>query len=271
MCSRSPAPSSSHGGAGERSAATPTWSTRWRRGVPGRAVGGRLYFVITTPSQIEPHNFWASSRSGRGSGHLGRDRLRRARRPVGAPAAPANPRRPAIHGRGRAGAAGGTGDRADRELLQPGAVRQALHAPLGAEDLAGPPPDRLREFRHVPALVPIRDHLESVAGRRPGLARQPPADQAAGVVRAVRRGLFGLSDLRGDDPDRLLEPHPRYAAELLDRVAAVPGRPRVVRADPAARDHGTWARGRAARRLRPVRPKRSTGYRKPPATTYGKK
>ena len=51
----------------------------------------------------------------------------------------------------------------------------------------------------------------------PDLARQPPQDQAAGAVRAVRRRLRGLPDLRGDDPDRLLRAHPRDAAELLDR------------------------------------------------------
>jgi prolipoprotein diacylglyceryl transferase len=27
-------------------------------GFPAGLIGGRLYFVITTPSQIEPHNFW---------------------------------------------------------------------------------------------------------------------------------------------------------------------------------------------------------------------
>ncbi len=107
----------------------------------------------------------------------------------------------------------------------------------------------------------------------PDLARQPPQDQAAGAVRAVRRRLLGLPDLRGDDPDRLLRAHPRDAAELLDRDdrSASPGsrgswRSRSAGSTIRCRSMGRSADARAFARRKPNAP-----YRKPPAPTYGKK
>ena len=55
-CSRSRRRSSSPAGAGARSAAIPTLPTRSPRwGFPAGLIGGRIYFLITTPSQIPPH------------------------------------------------------------------------------------------------------------------------------------------------------------------------------------------------------------------------
>ena len=154
-------------------------------GFPAGLIGGRIYFLITTPSQIPPH-WWGPFAIWKGGlGHLGRDRRRRGRRAVGpAPSARAR-RHPAVHGRRRARPARRAGDRPDRQLLQPGAVRQADHAAVGAEDRSRPPPARLRAVRHLPAHVPVRDHLEPVAGRR-----SSSGSDAAGRSRPP--GLFAL-------------------------------------------------------------------------------
>ena len=71
---------------------------------------------------------------------LGRNPLRRARRRLGR--APLGPERPAVHGRRRAGTAARAGDRPDRQLVQPGALRQADRPAVGAEDRPGAPARR---------------------------------------------------------------------------------------------------------------------------------
>ncbi len=174
-------------------------------GFPAGLIGGRLYFVITTPSQIEPHNFWgifAIWKGGLGiwggiacgvaagawilSKRLTRGDLLRFMDA----AAP---------GLLVAQSIGRIGNYFNQELFgKPSTLPWALkispaHRPAGYTTV-----------RHVPALVPVRDHLEPVAGRLSHLARQPPQDQAARADGAVRRRLRRLPDLRGDHPDRLL-------------------------------------------------------------------
>src|SRR5205823_4962856 len=105
-------------------------------------------------------------------------------------------------------------------------------AAVGAEDRPGAPAAALHAVLDVPAHIPVRDDLEPAAGRGAGVAGAPAPVPPAQRVRPVRRGLFGLPTVRGDAPDRLLEPHPRDAAQLLDRAAAVPGCADVVRCDP---------------------------------------
>src|SRR3954467_12954616 len=50
-------------------------------GVPAGIIGGRLYFLATTPGDA-PDHWWDRWRSGRAAWVLGRDRARRPRRPL---------------------------------------------------------------------------------------------------------------------------------------------------------------------------------------------
>ena len=108
-----------------------------------------------------------------------------------------------VHGLRRAGAAGRTGDRAGRQLLQPGAVRQADDAAVGARRSpartgrrASPKYWQYATFQPT-FLYEIIWNL--IARGRPGLARSDAAgSRPPGRVRAVRRRLLGLPDLRGD-------------------------------------------------------------------------
>ncbi len=166
------------------------------------------------------------------SRHLGRYRRRRGRRAVRAAPAPGPRRSAPVHGRRRPRPARRAGDRPDRELLQPGAVRQAHLTALGPGDLARAPAARLSALSDLPAYVPLRDDLEPVPGRGAAVAGPDPSRARARVLRPVRGGLLGLPDVRGDPPDRLLQPHPRSAVELLRRARAVSVRDRLVHGRP---------------------------------------
>ena len=67
---------------------------------------------------------------------------------------------PRLHGRDRPRPARRPGDRPGRQLLQPGALRRPDQPPLGPPDLTRTPPRRLPPLRHLPADLPLRDHLE---------------------------------------------------------------------------------------------------------------
>ncbi len=73
------------------------------------------------------------------------------------------------------------------------------------------------------------------------LAGPSPPDPGARHLRPLRGRLLGLSDLRGDAPDRLLQLHPRDAAELLDCHDPVPEWAGLVRGHPARLDAATRA------------------------------
>ncbi len=206
--------------------------------VPAGIVGARIYFDVTTPFDITPHTWWGPLAVWKGGlgvwGGITAGALVgvwRVRRP--------GQRRP-VHERGRARPAGRAGDRAHRQLLQPGAVRQAEHAAVGAGDQPGRPAGRGHtarrpEVRHLPAVVPLRAGLRPGVGRAAGLARASPPDQTPGAVRPLRRGVLGVPDLRGDDQDRLLGPRAGAAAQLLHRGADDRGRARVVHPDSISR------------------------------------
>ena len=125
--------------------------------VPAGIIGGRIYFDITTPADI-PHQWWGifavwSGGLGiwggiAGGAIAGIWRVRRSGASAGDFANAIAP-----------GAASRPGRRPDRQLLQPGAVRQAQHAAVGAGDLAAAPARWLPRLQHVPAVVPLRDDL----------------------------------------------------------------------------------------------------------------
>ena len=122
---------------------------------PAGLVGGRIYFIITTPSQVPPHWWGVFAIWQGGLGNLGRCRGRRSGRAVGR--APARLARgcPAVHGRRGAVAAGRPGDRTDRQLLQPGAVRRPDQAALGPGDQPRASPARVPSVRHLSADIPL--------------------------------------------------------------------------------------------------------------------
>ena len=156
-------------------------------GVPGGLIGGRIYFLITTPSQIPPH-WWGPFAIWKGGlGIWGGIAGGVARRAVVVLRRRRSRRRDvrAVHGRAPRRGCCRAGDRPDRQLLQPGAVRQADDAAVGAEDRPGAPPARIRAVRDVPADVPLRDHLEPVARGIPGRG-------SGARARSGRRALFAL-------------------------------------------------------------------------------
>ena len=101
---------------------------------PAGLIGGRIYFLITTPSQI-PHHWWgpfAIWKGGLGiwggiAGGVAGGLCVLFRRLSRADIL-------RFMDCGSAGAARRAGDRPDRQLLQPGAVRQADDAAVGSED-----------------------------------------------------------------------------------------------------------------------------------------
>ena len=196
---------------------------------PAGLIGGRIYFDITTPSQIPDHwwgifaiwqgglGIWGGIAGGVGVGlwvahrRLGRADLLRFM-DVAAP------------GLLVAQAIGRIGNYFNQELFgAPSSLPWALkisraHRPAGYLNV----PD-------VRADVPLRAPLEPAARRVPGVAGVAAQDPRAGAVRVVCGGLLGLSHLRGDPADRLLQPHPRAAPELLRRPGPVCDRAAVVR------------------------------------------
>ena len=222
-------------------------------GFPAGLIGGRIYFLITTPSQI-PDHWWGTvcDLEGR-TGDLGRDRRRRRGRACTVALPAARPRRrAALHGRRCAGAAGRPaigriGNYFNQELFG-----GPYHASLGAEDLrrsTGPP--ATLHVRHLPAHLPLRDRLEPVAGLVPGVAGHAGARSAPpGLFALYVAGYSGFRIFEETLARRLLQPHLRPAAELLRGAGAVPDRAAVVRGLAAglARVGGRAGRGRARER-----------------------
>jgi hypothetical protein len=132
-------------------------------GLPGRSDRRADLLLITTPSQI-PDHWWGPFAIWDGGLGIWGGIAAASRRVSGICASTSVAGRLRASWTPHARPAGRAGDRPDRQLLQPGAVRQALDAALGAQDLPGAPPARLRAVRHLPADVPVRDHLEPVAG-----------------------------------------------------------------------------------------------------------
>ena len=106
------------------------------------------------------------------------------------------------------------------------------HSAVGTADLARPPRRRLRRIRHIPPHVPLRDPVEPRTRGSTRLARSSPPHPSRRAVRAVRRRLFALPDLRGAAARRSCAPHLRAAAELLHRRSTRVRGTRRVRATP---------------------------------------
>ena len=113
--------------------------------VPAGIVGARIYFDVTTPFDITPHTWWGPLAVWTGGlgvwggiavgALVGAWRVRRSGAGVGLFMNAAAP-----------GPAGRAGDRPQRQLLQPGAVRQAEQPALGTADQP-----RVQAGRGIPA------------------------------------------------------------------------------------------------------------------------
>jgi PPOX class F420-dependent enzyme/OxyR family protein len=112
-------------------------ASRKFRNVRANGQVALVYFDVTTPFDITPHTWWAVRGVEGRARRLGRDRRRGCRR--GVAGAPRRRERRRVHERGRPGLADRAGGRADRQLLQPGTVRQAKQPALGAGDQPGRP------------------------------------------------------------------------------------------------------------------------------------
>ena len=111
-------------------------------GFPAGLIGGRLYHLATSWDEV-PHTWWGPFAVWKGGlGIWGGIALGVA---VGLWRVKRNGASLSdVHGRRRARAAGRPGDRAGRELVQPGAVRQADRPPVGPEDRPRAPPGAVR-------------------------------------------------------------------------------------------------------------------------------
>ena len=202
-------------------------------GFPAGLIGGRIYFLITTPSQIPTHwwgpfaiwkgglGIWGGIAAGVAAGltvlyrRLDPYDVRRFM-DAAAPSLLV------------AQSFGRIGNYFNQELfgkpttLPWGLKIDPAHRPPGYTQYATFHPTFLYEIvwnLSLAAFLVWLGHHRRI---------RPP-----GAVRPVRGRLLGLSDLRGDAARRLLEPHPRLAAELLRGVDALHRRAAVVRGDPA--------------------------------------
>ena len=225
-------------------------------GFPAGLIGGRIYFDITTPSQIEPHNFWglfAIWKGGLGiwggiaAGVLVGYLVIRRRLTHGDVLRFMDAAAPGLL---VAQAIGRIGNYFNQELFgKPSTLPWALkispaHRPAGYTQFATFQPSFLYEIIWNLCLAGFLIWL----GNRRKI--KPP-----GLMALYVAGLCGLPDLRGDDPDRLLGARTRDAPELLDRDLGLPRRPGVVCLDPEARQvrpaASGWPERRRARRPPP--------------------
>ena len=162
-------------------------------------VGGRLYHVLTD---------WITYFGAGGAGlvaalqdpggwprHLGCGRARWRRRVDRVSAQGHSVAR--LRRRGRARNRAGAGHRPDRQLLQPGALRQGDDDAVGSGDLRAPRSERCARLpqrgvdraadRDRPSHVPVRIALEPAGFRAPDLGGPPLPDRSWPAVRAVRR------------------------------------------------------------------------------------
>ena len=230
-----------------RSRSRPLWSShRWRWkaqggnpelvyevalwAFPAGLIGGRLYFLATSWSEVPDHwwgpfaiwdgglGIWGGITGGILAG-LWRTAPARADFPEFLDAAA-----PALL---VAQAIGRVGNYFNQELFGgPTALPWALeidpaHRPAG-----------LRARRDLPPHLPVRNRSGTSRSRGCSSGSATPTDPPARLVRALRRRLLAWPHRRGTPARRPLPPHLRAPPELLRRLAAVRHRYRVVRANP---------------------------------------
>jgi len=190
-------------------------------GFPAGLIGGRIYFDVTTPSQI-PDHWWGGFAVWQGGlgiwggiagGVIGGWLVLRKQLPPG---------KRAVHGGGRPWPARGAGDRPDRKLLQPGVLRRPLASTVGVADRSRPSSAGLSGLPHIRAHLLVRNDLGSAARGPPAVAGHTATRPRSRPIRALRRGVHRLSHLRRDPARRLLQLPPRNAHQLLGRLRAVP-------------------------------------------------
>ena len=114
----------------------------------------------------------------------------------------------------RARPAARAGNRAPRELVEPGALRQADRPAVGARDRRAAVP--VRAGNDLPPDLPLRADLGLRDGGRARLPdRTAPPPAAARRVRRVHRPLLHRPLLRGAPADRPGTPHRRAAPERV--------------------------------------------------------
>ena len=135
---------------------------------------------------------------------LGRDRRRLPRRRLHRQAR--RRRRLAARRLPRARAARRAGGRADRQLVEPGALRQADRSPWGLEIDPAHRPLATHRPGDVPPGVPLRGDLEPVRGRPPRLRRSSGASirgrrgSSRSTSRSTRSGGSGSSSSASTPP-----------------------------------------------------------------------
>ena len=165
------------------------------RGTRCRRRSGRAIFEVWKGGL----GVWGGILSARSSGAIVVRRAGRERR--------------AVHGRGRAGPAARAGHRPDRQLVEPGALRQADRPAVGARR-STPRTGRSqyldRATFHPTFLYELIWDFVGVALLL--YARPALHDPAAGALRALRRLVLLRPLLRGAAADRPVAPHRRACA-----------------------------------------------------------
>ncbi len=151
--------------------------------------------------------------------HLGRDCRRRPRRRPGR--APVGSERPGPPRRCGARPPRRSGDRPRRQLVEPGALRQADGRRVGARDRLGSAPGRVHLRRDLPPDVPLRGALESRRRGASAPARPPHPLPAARALRALHRPLHGLPFLPREPAHRPFQGVARPARERVGRGRAL--------------------------------------------------
>ncbi len=242
-------------------------------GFPAGLIGGRLYFVITTPSQIEPHNFWGIFAIWKGGlgiwGGIACGVLaglwvlrRRLRTPDVLRFMDA-----AAPGLLVAQAIGRIGNYFNQELFgKPSTLPWALkispaHRPSAYANFATFQPSFLYEMIWnlllAGGLIWLGNHRRI----------KPPGLFALYVAGYSGYRIFEET-IRIDYSNHILGMRLNFWIASLLCLAGLVWFVLIQRrgtTEPGHVDEPPRAGSR------PVRPKRSTGYRKPPATTYGKK
>ena len=123
----------------------------------------------------------------------------------------------------------GAGGREDRQLVEPGALRQADRPAVGPRDRPRPPASLLDRPGDLPPCVPLRGALEPAGRPRARLHHRAPLPSApARPLRALHRALLVRAVLDRARARRPCEPHPRPARQHLGLGARLRRRDRLV-------------------------------------------